>query len=137
MEKVFDMKYLIYDGLHFHLGSQIYDLSSYPLAIEEVVKVIRKINDLYDIEIPKLDLGGGLGIKYLASDTPPTIAYFVDLLVDALKKEVKKNNITMASNYNGLTKPAVVLVNKGKSGLMVKRETYADLVKNDVIPEWF
>lgn len=42
---------------------------------------------------------------------------------------------SMASNYNGLTKPAVVLVNKGKSDLMVKRETYADLVKNDRIPE--
>jgi len=44
---------------------------------------------------------------------------------------------SMSSNYNGLTRPAVVLVNNGKSGLMVQRETYADLVKNDTIPEWF
>ena len=44
---------------------------------------------------------------------------------------------SMASNYNGLTKPAVVLVNNGKSDLMVKRETYSDLVKNDIIPKWF
>jgi diaminopimelate decarboxylase len=43
----------------------------------------------------------------------------------------------MSSNYNGLTKPAVVLVNNGKSGLIVKRETYADIVKNDTMPEWF
>jgi diaminopimelate decarboxylase len=46
-------------------------------------------------------------------------------------------NYSMASNYNGLTKPAVVLVNNGKSDLMVKRETYSDLIKNDVIPGWF
>jgi diaminopimelate decarboxylase len=44
---------------------------------------------------------------------------------------------SMSSNYNGLTKPAVVLVNNGKSGLIVKRETYADIVKNDTMPEWF
>jgi len=36
-----------------------------------------------------------------------------------------------------LAKPAVVLLNHGKSELMVKRETYADLVKNDIMPEWF
>ena len=44
---------------------------------------------------------------------------------------------SMASNYNGLTKPTVVLLNNSKSDLMVKRETYADLVKNDRMPEWF
>jgi len=44
---------------------------------------------------------------------------------------------SMASNYNGLTKPAVVLVNNGESDLIVERETYADLVKNDRMPKWF
>jgi len=247
MKKVLSKKHLIYDGLHFHLGSQIFDLSSYSLAIIEMVKLIREIKDLYHIDTPKLNLGGGLGIKYLKSDTPPSIEYFVNLVVEALKKEVQKNEVempkiliepgrsiigeagitiyhigtikeipgikkyllvdggmadnprpilynakydavlldkinampvetvtiggkccesgdilikdlklpkaspddllvvfstgayhySMASNYNGLTKPAVVLVNNGKSDLMVKRETYSDLVKNDKIPKWF
>ena len=44
---------------------------------------------------------------------------------------------SMSSNYNGLTRPAVVLVNNGKSDLIVKRETYADIIKNDTMPEWF
>ncbi|GAI86854.1 unnamed protein product, partial [marine sediment metagenome] len=30
-----------------------------------------------------------------------------------------------------------VLVNQGKDDLIVKRETYADIVRNDTMPEWF
>jgi len=44
---------------------------------------------------------------------------------------------SMSSNYNRLPRPAVVLVNQGKDDLIVKRETYADIVRNDTIPEWF
>ena len=42
---------------------------------------------------------------------------------------------SMSSNYNRRTKPAMVLVNKGQSDIIIKRETYDDLIKNDVIPE--
>ncbi|SCY80015.1 diaminopimelate decarboxylase [Alkaliphilus peptidifermentans] len=44
-------------------------------------------------------------------------------------------NYSMASNYNKLPKPAVVLVNKGKSDLIVKREKYEDLIRRDIIPK--
>jgi diaminopimelate decarboxylase len=39
---------------------------------------------------------------------------------------------SMASNYNRLLKPAVVFVNNGNSRLVVKRETYDDLIRNDI-----
>jgi len=41
-------------------------------------------------------------------------------------------NYSMASNYNRLPRPAVVFVSDGKSRVAVKRETYEDLIKNDV-----
>ena len=41
-------------------------------------------------------------------------------------------NYSMASNYNRLRKPAVVLVKDGKSKLLVRRETYEDLVRTDM-----
>ncbi len=41
-------------------------------------------------------------------------------------------NYSMASNYNRITKPAVVFVRTGESKLVVKRETYMDLIKNDI-----
>lgn len=41
-------------------------------------------------------------------------------------------NYSMASNYNRLPKPAVVMVKDKKARLVVRRETYEDLVKNDI-----
>ncbi len=41
-------------------------------------------------------------------------------------------NYTMSSNYNRIRKPAVVFVEDGAARLVVKRETYDDLIRNDV-----
>lgn len=45
-------------------------------------------------------------------------------------------NYSMASNYNRLPVPAVVLVNNGEFELMVKRQTFDDLLRNDTMPSW-
>ena len=42
-------------------------------------------------------------------------------------------NYSMASNYNRLPRPAVITVSGGKSKVVVKRETYEDLIKNDIL----
>jgi len=44
-------------------------------------------------------------------------------------------NYSMASNYNRFPRPAAVLVNEGEAQLIVRRETYADLIRQDVLPE--
>jgi len=44
---------------------------------------------------------------------------------------------SMSSNYNRLARPAVVLIKNGKDDVIVKRETYADIVRNDALPKWF
>jgi len=43
-------------------------------------------------------------------------------------------NYSMASNYNRLARPAAVLVNEGEANLIIRRETYDDLVKQDLLP---
>ncbi len=43
-------------------------------------------------------------------------------------------NYTMSSNYNRLPRPAMVLVNNGSADLILKRESYEDLIRNDLIP---
>ena len=41
-------------------------------------------------------------------------------------------NYSMASNYNRIPRPPVVLVNDGQARVIVRRETYEDLTKNDI-----
>ncbi len=42
---------------------------------------------------------------------------------------------SMSSNYNRVLKPAAVLVNNGKSDIIINRQTYEQLCESDVIPE--
>ncbi len=44
-------------------------------------------------------------------------------------------NYSMSSNYNRLTRPAGVLVQGGEANLFLERETYADLLRFDRLPE--
>jgi diaminopimelate decarboxylase len=44
-------------------------------------------------------------------------------------------NYSMASNYNRNFIPQAILVNEGKAETIIKKQTYEDLVRNDVVPE--
>ena len=63
---------------------------------------------IWDLEVPKLERGDILAVL-------STGAY----------------NYSMASNYNKLTKPAVLLVGKEGKRIIVERESFEDLIKND------
>ncbi len=41
-------------------------------------------------------------------------------------------NYTMASNYNRIPRPAVVMADKGELKLVVRRESYEDIIRNDI-----
>lgn len=43
-------------------------------------------------------------------------------------------NYSMASNYNRIGRPAAILVNNGEANLILKRETYQDLIRQDCLP---
>ncbi|BAZ04041.1 diaminopimelate decarboxylase [Calothrix sp. NIES-3974] len=44
-------------------------------------------------------------------------------------------NYSMASNYNRLPRPAAVLVADGEANVILRRETYQELIANDNLPE--
>ena len=44
-------------------------------------------------------------------------------------------NYSMASNYNRVQKPQMVIVNNSKSDIIVSRETLDDLISHDVVPD--
>ena len=229
-------------GYHCHIGSQTFDIKPFVDGAEIMLKYISHIKEVFGYEAEILNLGGGMGVKYIESD--PEIDYAVNIkgIADMMKDKCKelginlpivlmepgrsivadagmtlytvggtkeipgyKNyvsvdggmtdnprytlyespytiaiankadeapakeytvggrccesgdliqenvklpkaekgdilavmttgayNYSMSSHYNRIPNPPVVMLNKGESYVAVKRETYADLMKNDL-----
>ena len=235
-------KNLTLTGLHCHIGSQIFDIDPFELAVKVMLGLYKDVKDKTGYEFAEINLGGGFGIKYLESDNPapyeeymqkifaaiysycdefglkapfvliepgrsivgaagltlytvgsvktiPDIRTYVSVdggmtdnpryilyqadyeIVCAGKASLERNmtvtvagrccesgdliqenaeiqpveagdilavlstgayNYSMASNYNRVPRPAVVMVNNGESRVVVKRETYENIVENDL-----
>ncbi|MCF1684040.1 diaminopimelate decarboxylase [Tetragenococcus halophilus] len=232
-------------GIHFHIGSQLFDNSTHLKAAEVALQLVLMIKETFDYEIKELNYGGGFGVRYTQEDKRQSYAYFLDPLMkltedfchkndlkrptiaiepgrsivaeagislhtvgniknlphirkyaaidggmtdnirpglyqarytgmlankasqspeetvtisgkacestDILIEDIEVPTITsgdifatfttgaygyaMANNYNKLAIPAVVLVNKGHAETIVKRQTYAQIIQNERIPD--
>ncbi|WP_019544994.1 diaminopimelate decarboxylase [Streptomyces sulphureus] len=57
-------------GIHSHIGSQIFDMAGFEVSARRVVGLLREVRDEHGVELPEIDLGGGLGIAYTPQDDP-------------------------------------------------------------------
>jgi diaminopimelate decarboxylase len=74
IERVLASDVLDLVGLHAHIGSQIFELEPYRLAIQA-------LGDLSGEWCRVVNVGGGLGIAYTAADEPPSIDSYVEVKV--------------------------------------------------------
>ena len=74
IERVLASEKLELVGLHAHIGSQIFELEPYKLAI-------RALGELAGEWCRVVNVGGGLGVAYTAEDEPPSIDAYVDVKV--------------------------------------------------------
>lgn len=232
-------------GLHAHIGSQIFEKSIYGDEIEILVKEIARLDGKFGLKLDEINIGGGLGVKYVEADYPPSTYEVAEIVIKRLyeciekykidapalfiepgrsiistsgvtlytlgsSKQVPKGktyfavdggmadnarpsmyqaeydaqiankpdyelaqtvtvagrfcesgdilikniklpeieegdilcvyntgayNYSMASNYNRVQKPAMVLVNNSQSDIIIKRESLEDLIAHDIIPD--
>ncbi|HTC69000.1 MAG TPA: diaminopimelate decarboxylase [Acidothermaceae bacterium] len=81
-------------GLHSHIGSQIFDTAGFEVSAHRVVGLLREIRDDFGVELPELDLGGGVGVAYVPADDPPEIAYVAAQLRDIIERECDAASLT-------------------------------------------
>jgi diaminopimelate decarboxylase len=72
IERVLSSEKLNLVGLHAHIGSQIFELEPYTVAI-------RALGELAGDWCRILNVGGGLGIAYTAEDEPPSIEAYAEV----------------------------------------------------------
>jgi diaminopimelate decarboxylase len=89
--RVFETEHLRVVGLHSHIGSQIFDVAGFELAARRVLGLLHEAVEQFGVEkaaqISTVDLGGGLGISYLAADDPPPMDELAAKLSAIVKNE--------------------------------------------------
>ena len=91
-------------GIHFHLGSPIFELEPYTEAIELVVRFSARMGE-YGLDMRRFSPGGGFAIAYTEDDAPPAIDDYAEAIVGAL---------TDGCAANGLPQPELT-VEPGRS----------------------
>ena len=71
-------------GIDCHIGSQLLDPSPFGEALERILALIDQLT-AEGIHIHHVDLGGGLGIKYRDDQVQPTVASYLNPLLDKLQ----------------------------------------------------
>jgi diaminopimelate decarboxylase len=72
-------------GVHCHIGSQIFEIAPFELAVEKMTDFIASLNK-NGIEVNELNLGGGYGVHYTDEDRPLKPYQYVDAIVDKLNE---------------------------------------------------
>ncbi|TCN01692.1 diaminopimelate decarboxylase [Paenibacillus sp. BK033] len=71
-------------GVHSHIGSQIFEVDGFRMAVDKVVAFAVQIRDELGLTFKVINLGGGFGIRYVEGDTPLPVAQYVAAITDAV-----------------------------------------------------
>ena len=74
-------------GFHSHIGSQIFEKTSFFEAVKVVMEFTRRVQERLDLTISVLNLGGGFGVYYTEEDRPFELAEFLREYIEVVERE--------------------------------------------------
>lgn len=77
-------------GLHCHIGSNILGLDSFEMAARLMVRFAAHVRDELGLTTKELNLGGGVGVRYLSDEKPPTPEEYAEAVITGLHDELEK-----------------------------------------------
>ena len=74
-------------GFHSHIGSQIFEKTSFFEAVKVVMEFTRRVQERLGLTISVLNLGGGFGVYYTQEDSPFELAEFLREYIEVVECE--------------------------------------------------
>ncbi|EXX88246.1 diaminopimelate decarboxylase [Paenibacillus darwinianus] len=71
-------------GVHSHIGSQIFEVEGFRMAVDRVAAFAVQIRDELGLTFQVINLGGGFGIRYTEADAPLPVSTYVKAITDAI-----------------------------------------------------
>lgn len=82
-------------GLHCHIGSQILDIRPFERATDAMLAFCHEVREATGFWPEDLDLGGGLGVRYLPEDQPPTIEAHVAATAGRVQAKLRDTGLAV------------------------------------------
>ena len=89
------MRNIQIDGVHCHIGSQIFDVEPFCEAAKVMIGFIADLYDKLGIKVKILNLGGGFGIKYTATDDPIAPSEYIHKVTNVVKELAQEKGIDL------------------------------------------
>jgi diaminopimelate decarboxylase len=80
-------------GIHAHIGSQIFELAAFDLAIRRLAAFLAQARDELEFEARELNLGGGLGIAHTHDELTPAPAEAIARMIAAIEREFSERGL--------------------------------------------
>jgi diaminopimelate decarboxylase len=84
---------LRFRGLHCHVGSQLLDAEAHSDAVAIMTDFLALLKHQHGLEVEELNIGGGLGIRYLREHAPPSVDAFAEQVVGALLGQLQEKRL--------------------------------------------
>ncbi|MDZ8137365.1 MAG: diaminopimelate decarboxylase [Nostoc sp. DedQUE04] len=111
-------------GVHAHIGSQIFERQPHQDLAAVMVQWLRDARK-YGLNITELNVGGGLGVKYIESDDPPSIEEWVKAICEVIQAACAAENLPLPK----------LLSEPGRSLIATACVTAYTIGSSKVIPE--
>jgi len=103
-------------GLHFHLGSLIFEFEPYQEAIGVVLDFAAKAKQKHGFELRELNIGGGFAVQYTVDSPSPPISVYADKITSVIKKKCEELKLALPRL---IIEPGRVIV--GQAGVALYR----------------
>jgi diaminopimelate decarboxylase len=80
-------------GLHTHIGSQSHEIEPYLEMVEILADCFQEVKLNFGLDLPELNIGGGLGIAYLETDRPMAIYDWAQKVSSQVSKSFRSRQL--------------------------------------------
>ena len=99
VEAAIKAEHINFLGLHFHVGSQLFDNAPFLQALDIILDKVSQIKERFNYDVKELNLGGGFGAVYIDEERKP-YEYFLTPMMERIEEFFAKL---------GMDRPAVVI----------------------------
>ena len=89
------LKNVSVDGVHCHIGSQIFDVTPFCEAARVMMNFVADLRDTLGLDPKILNLGGGFGIKYVEGDDPLAPVDYVRAAIETVKEVAEQRKMPL------------------------------------------